>query len=58
MIPREVRERLKLQPGDILRYRLTEDGILLDKAAEAANDPFAAFSEWASEADERAYGAW
>jgi antitoxin PrlF len=56
VIPREVREQLKLKPGDTLRYRMTEDGILLDKASEAGDDPFAAFSEWTSEADEKAYG--
>jgi antitoxin PrlF len=54
VIPREVREQWKLKPGDTLRYRLTNDGILLDKAAEAG-DPFATSSEWTSEADERAY---
>ena len=56
VIPREVRERLKLKPGDIVRYRITDDGILLDKATEAGDEPFAVFSEWTSEADERAYG--
>jgi antitoxin PrlF len=56
VIPREVREQLKLKPGDTLRYRVTEDGILLDKATEAHDDPFAAFSEWTSEANEKAYG--
>ena len=56
VIPREVRERLDLKPGDTLRYRVTEDGVLLDKApASEADDPFAAFSEWSSEADEKAY---
>jgi AbrB family looped-hinge helix DNA binding protein len=53
VIPREVREQLKLKPGDTLRYRVTDDGILLDKATEAGEDPFAAFSEWKSDADER-----
>ena len=57
VIPRQVRERLALKPGDTLRYRATEDGVLLDKApANEADDPFAAFSEWSSEADEKAYG--
>ena len=57
VIPREVRERLGLKPGDTLRYRLTDAGVLLDKAAATeADDPFAAFSEWSSEADEKAYG--
>jgi AbrB family looped-hinge helix DNA binding protein len=55
VIPREVREQLKLKPGDTLRYRVTGDGILLDKAAKASGDPFAPFPEWTSEADEKAY---
>jgi antitoxin PrlF len=57
VIPRQVRERLALKPGDTLRYRATEAGVLLDKApANEADDPFAAFSEWLSEAEEKAYG--
>jgi antitoxin PrlF len=56
VIPREVRERLQLKPGDTLRYRVTDHGILLDKATEAGDDPFASFSEWTSEADEKACG--
>ena len=55
VIPREVCEQLKLKPGDTLRYRLTDKSILLDKATEAG-EPFAAFSEWISEADEKAWG--
>jgi antitoxin PrlF len=58
VIPREVRERLGLKPGDTLRYRMTEEGILLDKAPTAeVDDPFATFSEWSNEADEKAYGS-
>ncbi len=57
VIPREVREQLALKPGDTLRYRVTAEGVLLDKApANEADDPFATFSEWSSEADEKAYG--
>ena len=57
VIPRAVRERLGLKAGDRLRYLLTDDGVLIDKApASEADDPFAAFTEWASEADEKAYG--
>ena len=56
VIPHEMRERLKLKPGGIVRYRMTDDGILLDKATEAGDGPFAVFSEWTSEADEKAYG--
>jgi antitoxin PrlF len=57
VIPREVRERLQLKAGDTLRYRLTAEGVLLDKApAGDTDDPFAAFAEWSGEADEKAYG--
>ncbi|NVN87965.1 MAG: type II toxin-antitoxin system PrlF family antitoxin [Rhodopseudomonas sp.] len=55
VIPREIREQLKLKPGDTLRYRVTDAGVVLDKAVEAGDDPFATFSEWTSEADETAY---
>ena len=57
VIPREVREPLRLRPGDTLRYRLTEAGILLDKAAACeGSGPFATFSEWLDAADAKAYG--
>jgi antitoxin PrlF len=55
VISREVCERLKLRPGDTLRYRVTNEGILLDKATKRTS-PFLVFSEWMSAADERAYG--
>jgi antitoxin PrlF len=58
VIPREVRERLGLKPGDTLRYRLADMGVLLDKApANEADDPFATFSEWSNAPDEKAYGS-
>jgi antitoxin PrlF len=58
VIPREVREMLALKPGDTLRYRVTENGVMLDKTpANEADDPFASFSEWSSNADEKAYGS-
>jgi antitoxin PrlF len=55
VIPHEVCERLQLKPGATLRYCVTDDGILLDNASEAGDSPFAVFSEWAAEADEKAY---
>jgi len=58
VIPREVRRQLALKSGDTLRYRVTDAGVLLDKApANEADDPFATFSEWSNEADEKAYGS-
>ena len=55
VLPREVRIRLGIKPGDTLRYRLTEQGVIIDKAPAEADDPFATFSEWSNEADEKAY---
>lgn len=54
VIPGEIRKRLGLKPGDRLRYRITKAGVLIERA-EPADDPFVSFSEWESEADERAY---
>lgn len=56
VIPKAVREKLGLHPGDILRYRFKAEGVVIERASsEADDDPFAVFSEWASEADEKAY---
>lgn len=56
VLPREVREALQVRPGDTLRYRITSEGIVIDKAPAEGDDPFAAFDEWAGEHDEKAYG--
>ncbi len=58
VLPKQVREALGVRPGDTLRYRMTEQGVVIDKALQAndADDPFAAFSEWNGAADEEAYG--
>ena len=56
VLPREIRERLGIKPGDTLRYVMTDKGVLLDKAPLDTDDPFATFSEWSSDADEKAYG--
>jgi antitoxin PrlF len=57
VIPREVRERLGLKPGDRVRYSYTAERVTIDKAdRQADDDPFAVFNEWSSEADEKAFG--
>lgn len=56
VLPREVRERLGIGPGDRLRYLFDEDGIRIEKETQREDDPFIAFTEWASEADDEAYG--
>ena len=57
VLPKQVREALRVGPGDTLRYRITEQGVLIDKARAPtdADDPFAAFAEWSGAADNEAY---
>jgi antitoxin PrlF len=58
VIPKEIREKLNVKPGDTLRYVETDKGIVIEKAkALAEDDPFAVFTEWAGEEDEKAYGS-
>lgn len=57
VLPREVRDRLRVGPGDRLRYVIDEQGVRIEKGTvHDEDDPFATFSEWAGEADEEAYG--
>ncbi len=56
VIPRRVRELMGIEPGDHIRYVMTEDGVRIERVhAHADEDPFAAFEEWSSEADETDY---
>lgn len=55
VIPAVIREKLGIGPGDSLRYVETADGIMIEKARTMEDDPFAAFTEWATEADDKAY---
>ena len=56
VIPREIRARLDLKPGDVVRYRHTDAGVIIDKLPpQSDEDTLASFSEWVSNADERAY---
>ena len=57
VLPREVREKLRVNPGDRLRYIIDDQGIRIEKDdSPGEDDPFAGFSEWASAADDKAYG--
>jgi antitoxin PrlF len=56
-IPQSVRKALRLQPGDAIAYRIEGGQVVMTRAeSDAAEDPFRTFSEWSSEADEKAYG--
>ncbi len=56
VIPRAVRERLGVGPGDVLRFRMTDRAVEVERVPELPKeDPFATFAEWRSEEDERLY---
>lgn len=55
-VPQAVRNALGLKAGDELAYEIRDGRVTLSKArATVQDDPFAAFEEWNSEADQRAY---
>jgi antitoxin PrlF len=55
-IPQPVRAALHLKAGDAVAYSIDGEKVVLTRLAkEPLEDPFSTFSEWASEADERAY---
>ena len=55
-IPLPVRNALRVGDGDEIAYRIDGDHVTLTKADRGpADDPFASFNEWSSEADRLAY---
>jgi bifunctional DNA-binding transcriptional regulator/antitoxin component of YhaV-PrlF toxin-antitoxin module len=55
-----VRDKLRLKPGDSVVWLEEEGRVVLAKPPSAASadpvdDPFAAFGEWASEADAKGF---
>ncbi|WP_333592134.1 type II toxin-antitoxin system PrlF family antitoxin [Brevundimonas sp.] len=55
-VPQAVRKALGLKAGDDLAYEIRDGQVVLTKARPPAqDDPFAAFEEWAGDADLKAY---
>ncbi|HCM26857.1 MAG: transcriptional regulator [Treponema sp. GWB1_62_6] len=55
-MPRPIRVALHLKEGDKLVYLIEGEKVVLSRArTEEAEDPFAVFGEWDSDADRRAY---
>jgi len=58
-VPQAVRNALQLREGDEIAYRIEESQVVMTRArkrpGQTADDPFATFSEWDSEADREAY---
>lgn len=57
VIPKAVREKLGLKPGDLVRYVFEGKRVVIERAPTSSieDDPFATFTEWASEADDEAF---
>jgi antitoxin PrlF len=56
-IPLPIREALRLSEGDELAYQIEGNRVVITKRRRGPiEEPFAAFDEWSSEADIRAYG--
>lgn len=60
-IPQPVRAALGLRAGDEVIYQIDGDRVTLTRSRRAdapgvAEDPFATFEEWNSDADRKAYG--
>jgi len=56
VIPKPIRERLGIGPGDLIAFEEREGEIVIRPVREPErDDPFATFGEWSSEADEEAY---
>jgi antitoxin PrlF len=55
VLPKEAREALGLKPGDSFAFVIDGEDIRVVRASAEGDDPFACFSEWASEADRKGY---
>jgi antitoxin PrlF len=55
-IPMAVRNALRLREGDTIGYQIEAGQVTLVRLnPQVDDDPFALFSEWASDADSKAY---
>jgi antitoxin PrlF len=55
VLPKEARQALGLKPGDSFAFLIDGDDIRVVRAPADGDDPFACFSEWASDADRKGY---
>ena len=55
VLPKEARQALGLKPGDTFAFVIDGTDVRVVRAPAEGDDPFACFSEWASEADRKGY---
>ena len=55
VLPKRVREVLHLKPGDEFAFLINDDEVRVVTVPAQGDDPFACFTEWASEADRKGY---
>lgn len=55
VLPKEARLALGLKPGDAFAFAIRGDDVRVIRAPAEGDDPFACFSEWASQADRDGY---
>ena len=55
VLPKEAREALGLAPGDTFAFAIRGDDVRVIRTPADGCDPFACFTEWASEADRAGY---
>jgi antitoxin PrlF len=55
VISKAVRAKLGWRPGDLPRHVFESGRVVIERTRTEESDPFATFTEWASEADEEAY---
>ena len=55
VVPKAVRQALKLVPGDEVGFVIENGRVELVKVSARGDDTFACFSEWAGDADTEGY---
>lgn len=55
VVPKAVRQALKLAPGDEVCFIIAGERVELVKAKSVGDNPFACFTEWDGEADTKGY---
>lgn len=55
VLPKPVRDVLGLKPGDEFAFVIRDQEVTVVRAPAVGDDPFACFTEWASEADKKGY---